>query len=403
MNLAIRDVRHNFARFILTVLGLGMLLMIVMGMGGIYRGLIEDATLLVDRIDADFWVVQRDTRGPFAEVSRVPLLLEDRLRSVEGVAGARAFVSHTIQREHRGLPLRVGVQGLSWPEDKGAWLPIVQGRPLAHPHYEMVADELLGLGLGEKVALGKDTYTVVGLTRAMVGQGGDGLAFFTVSDALAIQNDTPGEAIRLEREARRVRADENGIASTNPGLLEMADAPAASIPAVAPSQASAILVSLEPGADPQEVANVLNGWTDISVHTTAGQRDLLLTGSVDKARRQIGLFTAILVTISAIIMALILYTLTLDKVHDIAMLKLMGARNTMILGLIVQQAVMMGALGYGIAYYIGIWLFPRFPRRVIVVESDLVLLAVIVLFISVLSSILGIAKAMSIQPNEVLS
>lgn len=46
--------------------------------------------------------------------------------------------------------------------------------------------------------------------------------------------------------------------------------------------------------------------------------------------------------LSTIIMTLILYTLTLDKIHDIALLKLMGARNTMIVGLILQQAQLLG-------------------------------------------------------------
>ena len=50
MNLASKDIRHNLGRFTLTTLGVGMLLMVVMGMGGIYRGIVEDATLLIDRI-----------------------------------------------------------------------------------------------------------------------------------------------------------------------------------------------------------------------------------------------------------------------------------------------------------------------------------------------------------------
>jgi ABC-type lipoprotein release transport system permease subunit len=40
---------------------------------------------------------------------------------------------------------------------------------------------------------------------------------------------------------------------------------------------------------------------------------------------------------------------------------------------------------------------------VLVTPGDLLLLAGIVLLISVLSSILGIAKAMRVDPNEVLS
>ena len=129
MNLAAKDIQHNLGRFALTTLGIGMLLMIVMGMAGIYRGLIEDATLLVERIGADVWVVQRDTRGPFAEVSRVPRTLVYRALAVPGVESAREFVFHTIQRQHLGKPLRMSVLGLSWPLDKGQWLPLIAGRP----------------------------------------------------------------------------------------------------------------------------------------------------------------------------------------------------------------------------------------------------------------------------------
>ena len=105
MNLAVRDIRHNAGRFVFTTVGIGMLLMIVMGMGGIYRGLIYEATLLVDRIGADLWIVQGGTRGPFAEMSRVSASLEDRARAVPGVASARRFVSHTIQREQKSFSL----------------------------------------------------------------------------------------------------------------------------------------------------------------------------------------------------------------------------------------------------------------------------------------------------------
>ena len=140
----------------------------------------------------------------------------------------------------------------------------------------------------------------------------------------------------------------------------------------------------------------------MSVFTKAGQENLLLQGMVDKARRQLGMFRALLTIIAAIIMALILYTLTLDKLHSIALLKLIGAPNRVILGLILQQAIALGSAGYGIAYLVGQKLFPYFPRRVIVTNEDLLQLAAIVLGISVLSSFLGIWRAMQVQPNEAL-
>lgn len=402
MNLAAKDIQHNLGRFALTIFGIGVLLMIVMGMGGIYRGLVEDATVLVERIGADLWVVQRDTRGPFAEVSRVPKTLVYRVLAVPGVESAREFVFHTIQREHNGKPLRMSVLGLSWPLDKGEWLPLIAGRPLAQNHYEMVSDKTLGLRLHERIKLGKETYSVVGITSGMANTSGDGMIFVTVWDSQAIQFDTPGEAMRLERAARDRRSRTEDIFLSQPILTEQLSRPTAELPAVASPELSAVVVRVAARADPDMVAATISTWADVSVFTKASQEELLLKGMVDKARRQLGMFRVLLTIIAAIIMALILYTLTLDKLHSIALLKLIGAPNRVILGLILQQAIVLGGVGYGIAYMVGQKLFAYFPRRVVLTNDDLLQLAAIVLGISVLSSFLGIWKAMRVEPNEAL-
>jgi putative ABC transport system permease protein len=403
MNLAAQDIRHHAGRFILTATGLGLLLMIVLGMSGIYAGLVHEATLLVNRLDADLWVVQAGTRGPFAEVSRVPASLADRLEAVPGVASAHRFVYHTVQRERDGKPWRFAVQGLDWPADRGNALPLVAGRPLGQAHYEMLADRTLGLALNERIRLGDDVYEVVGLTRGMTSSAGDPLAFFSLRDAQAIQYDTPGEAVRLERAARHARAGATDLVRQQPALGDRPLLPSAQLPGLGPPPVSAVLLRLRPGASREEVMGVLASWPDISVHTSAEQNEILLRGTVDRARRQLGLFRAILILVSAIVMALILYTLTLDKLHDIALLKLIGARNRVIVGLILQQALALGAVGYALAWLLGQWLFPLFPRLVLITPADLVGLALIVVAISVAASVLGLAKALRVQPNEVLS
>ncbi|MBL8738521.1 MAG: ABC transporter permease [Planctomycetes bacterium] len=402
MNLAVRDIRHSLGRFVLTTVGVGMLLMTVMGMGGIYRGLVDDALVVTRSVGADLWIVQRDTRGPFAEVSRLPRNLTDRVAAVPGVVDPREFVFHTIQREHRGMPFRMAVLGLGWPADKGEGLPLVAGRVLAQNHYEMIADESLGLALGERLRLGKDTYTVVGLTRAMVSSGGDGIACFTSRDAQAIQFDEAGESARLERQARRARAGEIDFGRTQPSVLERAAGSSRAIAALPAPAVSAVIARLMPGADLDGVLRTFDGWSDVTVHTAAQQEELLLKGTVDRARRQILLFRVLLTIISAVIMALIIYTLTLDKLHPIALLKLIGAPNHVIVGLIMQQSLIMGALAYGVGYLAGERLFPMFPRRVLVTNDDLLRLGGIVLVISVLASLLGIWKAMRVAPNEAI-
>ena len=402
MNLAAKDIQHNLGRFALTVFGIGMLLMIVMGMGGIYRGLVEDATLLVERIGADLWIVQRDTRGPFAEISRVPKTLVYRALAVPGVESAREFVFHTIQRQQDGVPLRMSVLGLSWPGDKGEWLPLTAGRPLGQNHFEMIADKSLGLRLHERIKLGKETYTVVGITSGMASSAGDGMVFVTVWDSQAIQFDVPSEGIRLERAAREQRGRTDDMFLSQPLLVERLARPATELPAVASPSLSAVIVRVAPGANPEAAAATIASWGDVSVFTKDGQRELLLKGMVDKSRRQLGMFRTLLTIIAAVIMALILYTLTLDKLHSIALLKLIGAPDRTILGLILQQAIVLGGVGYLIAYLVGQKLFPYFPRRVVLTNGDLLQLAAIVLGISVLSSFLGIWKAMRVEPNESL-
>jgi putative ABC transport system permease protein len=403
MNLAIKDIRHNIGRFLLTTFGIGLLLMLVMGMGGIYRGLVEDAILIVDRIGADLWVVQKNTRGPFAEISRIPRDLADRALVIPSVETSFGFISYTVQRNYKSKTLRLTIQGLDWPVDRGLWLPIVAGRSLGQAHYEVVADKTSGLQVGDKIKLGKDDYTVKGLTKGMTSPSGDSMVFMTLADAQAVQFDLSPEAIRIERTTRVNRLYNIDLGRIQPQLNERAAGPSSEIPALGTFMISAVLVRVKPGYNIEAVAKQIEAWPDISVYTEEGQKQLLLKGFVDRSRRQLGLFRALLIIVSAIIMALILYTLTLDKLHDIATLKLIGAKNSVILGLIMQQAIILGAIGFCIAYILGQQIFPYFPRRVLLVRDDLYFLALIVVVISIISSLLGIYIALRTEPNEVFS
>jgi putative ABC transport system permease protein len=267
----------------------------------------------------------------------------------------------------------------------------------------MIADKALGLALREQVRLGKDTYTVVGITTGMVTQAGDGLGFLTTSDARTIQEDVPGEAIRLERAARPARARKNDIGRTQPAILERAAGPLSEIPAMSPPRISAVMVALEPDADSSEVAAILSSWPDVSVLTREGQRELMLSGVVDRQRRQIGMITSLLLIVSAVVLTLIVYTLTLERTTAIALLKLIGASDRVVLGMVLQQAFLIGGVGYGVAYLLGQVILPYFPRRVVLVEYDLLELAGIVAGMCVLGSLLGLWKAARVSPNEVLS
>ena len=401
MNLAMKDLRRQKARFSATALGLGLLFAIVLAMGGIYRGLVEDATLLVDHLGADLWVVQRDTRGPFAERSTVPPGLEERLRAQEGVASARNFSTATIQRMVGKRSLRMTIVGLSWPEDKGQALPMVAGRPLRDPHREVLADRSLGLALGQDFTLGDDLFRVVGLTQGMLSSGGDGLLFVTELDARAILNWQAPEARRMEREGRLARLAGTDLDSTQnqDRLRDERFQP----PALATAPANAVLVNLRPGVQAGAVQRAMESWPDVTVYTVQEQRDLLLKGVVEKSRKQIGLFRALLAIVSGIVVTLILYNMTVAKTHDIALLKLLGARSSVVVKLVLNQGLLLGSLGYGFAVLIAKVAFPLFPRRVVLGTGEYLGVGVLVLILVTLASVAGIVRAMRIPPTLILA
>ncbi|MGA9222490.1 MAG: hypothetical protein WBZ57_14995 [Pseudomonas graminis] len=111
MNLALRDIRRHKTRFLLTCVGLGLLLTVVMAMSGIYRGLIGDATTVVEATPAQIWVVQKDTRGPFAESSRLPEDIEHSIAAVKGVRRASPLSFQYVQIPRGNKPIRMFLIG----------------------------------------------------------------------------------------------------------------------------------------------------------------------------------------------------------------------------------------------------------------------------------------------------
>lgn len=401
MNLALRDIRRHLMRFIGTAAGLGLLLSVVVGMQGIYAGLVDDATILTRAMRADLWLVQKDTRGPFAENSRLDPSIEARAAAVPGVQSARPYTYQLIQREHRGTVMRIALVGLGWPDDPGRSLPLVRGRRLQQPHGEMIVDASLGLGIGESVTLADEQYRVVGLTKNALTSSGDSVAFMSVADAQLIAFDQPPEAAFLERQRQVERLRHTDLGRGQPALEDLATDPRWRTPALASPPVAAVLVETDPHRL-TDVRDIIRRWGDVSVYSQKEEEALLLGGVVERARMQIGLFTVILTLTAAVIVMMILYNLTLEKTHDLAVLKLMGAPRSRLLGLVLQQAWLLGALGYAVTVAMAELVFPLFPRRVLLTETISLLIPVATMGIVTLGSLLGLIHVMRIDPSRAL-
>ena len=418
VNLALLDIRRNVGRFIGTSFGIALLFTVVLAMAGIYQGLVDDATVLLRSVHANLWVVQKGTRGPFADPSRLDPTVEARVASVAGTRRTRSFTYQVLQRDVGKRSLRFALIGLSWPDDDGRALTIIRGRAIEQAHSEIIVDASLGLPVGSTMKLATEEFRVVGVTRQMLGSGGDAVVCATISDAQLIAEDAPPDVVRTERERRaeRLRAIDLGrshegvqlavraidLGRSQPALENLVFDPAFRPPALASSFVHAVLVDVD-GADRLEtVRSTIATWPDVSVYTTDEQERLLLDGVVDKPRRQLGLFSLILVITSSVLISAIVYTMTLDKTHHIAVLKLMGAPPSRIAAMVIQQAWLMGILGYAIAVAIGSEAFPYFPRRVVLTQTSIALVGALVLVVSTFASLLGVAYALRVDAGRAL-
>jgi putative ABC transport system permease protein len=398
MNLALRDIRYHQGRFILTSIGLGLLLGVVMSMGGIYRGLIADALSVPNSINADLWIVQQNTNGPFAENSRIPEDIRYRIAAVPGVAEASPLSFQTIQIERQKKPFRFLLIGYDL-SGFGGPPQIIDGRNIRQKHYEMVVSKGMKINLGEKFHLGLHDYTVVGITGKVASSSGDPAAYVSLADAQDIQFKKDNDAIRNDRE--RIRANLAGIQSLSPAQVKYLKQNIAGI-TESTHMVNTVVARFVPGANVQEVWERIGRWNHFRPISDELQAKILTKGMIEKSRMQLGLFRIILLVISAVIISLIIYTSTLDKIRVIATLKLIGSQNRVIIGMILQQSLLMGGIAYGIGYALILLTYEKFPRRIVLEAFDLQALFVIVMVICMISSFVGIRKALRVEPAEAL-
>ncbi|RPI30332.1 MAG: FtsX-like permease family protein [Hyphomicrobiaceae bacterium] len=375
MNLAYRDVRHNLFRFLLTCFGLSLLLSVVLAMIGIYRGIVVDALTVARNHGVDLWVVETGSRGPFAEASRIPGDSREGIARLAGITAAGSVTYQTVEADQYGRKIRIYVIGFE-PGRPGGPSHIAAGRAIGQSHFEIIADRRTGLELADRIRLGRTTFTVVGLTENQVASGGDPVAFVTLLDAQKLQFELAPTAARVQ------------LARGTQGVSK--------------DTVNAVVARVATGANLAVIVEGVRRWRHLSAMTQAEQERVLAESLVDRARRQIGMFTSILLLVSAVIIALIIYTMTMEKLRQIAMLKLIGAPDRTIVAMIVQQALALGMTGFAFGAVLIANIKDYFPRRVVLEPDNILALGGVVVLVCLLASALGVRAALQADPATAL-
>jgi putative ABC transport system permease protein len=371
-------------------LGLGLLIGVTLTMAGVYRGMVDDALMLLNNSRADLWLVQKDTQGPYAESSS---LRDDAYRSVlgmPGVAQASNVTYLTMQVRRGSTDVRAMVVGVV-PGQAGEPAYLLAGRHITRSHYEAVADVKTGFVVGDRIKIRRHDYMVVGLTQRMVSSGGDPMVFVPLSDGQEAQFLKDNDAIVNDRArtAANPALNRPGV----PGLLEAIQASQSSNHNV-----NAVLVQIQPGFSPEHVAEPLRRWKHLQVFTRVQMEEILVAKLIATSAKQIGMFLVILAIVSAAIVAFIIYTMTLGKLREIAVLKLIGTRNRTIASMILQQSLGLGLIGFVVGKTAATLWAPVFPKYVLLETGDAFRGFIAVMVICALASTLAIRAALRVDP-----
>ena len=378
INLAKKDIAHSLGKFLVTAMGVGMLLGMVLVMIGVYRGMVVDAEILINDINADLWVVQENSMGPFAESSRVHEDLKYSINIIDGIKHSEAITFQNIQLPKNPMPIRVMAVGY---DPFGNINPIneerlIAGTKLTNDHFQIVVSKETGFNLQDKIILDNDIYEVVGITEKTVSSSGDILIYISLKDAQKLQFSYSNNRIRSDRE--------RGIKNSDVTMV------------------NAIVATVKEGYDLGELAANIKNWKYKSVYTKQEQKEILTKNLIERSAKQIGLFTAILILVSTIIIALIIYTMTLEKMKEISIMKLIGIPNSVIIKMIVQETLLLGVLAFISGNIFAYILYDKFPKRVVLEIPDGAMLFVVVVIASILSSFIGVKKVISADPASAI-
>ena len=390
ISLAGRDILHSWSKFVFTGIGLGLLIGATLTMAGVYRGMVDDAKVLLNNSGADLWVVQQDTLGPYAESSSIHDDVYRSLLTLPGVARAANVTYLTMQVRRGQQDVRAMVVGFEAGQP-GEPEYLVAGRQLTRSHYEAVADVKTGFRLGDRIRIRRHDYTVVGLTRRMVSSSGDPMVFIPLKDAQEAQFLKDNDAILNER--ARTAANPTLNRPGVPGLLDAIQASQ-----TANRNVNAVLVQLAPGAAAEQVASAVKRWKHLQAYSRSEMEEILVAKLIATSARQIGMFLVILAVVSAAIVAFIIYTMTLGKIREIAVLKLIGTRNRTIAGMILQQAMGLGVIGFIVGKTVATLWAPYFPKYVLLEPGDALRGFLAVMLICTLASTLAIRAALRVDP-----
>jgi putative ABC transport system permease protein len=371
VDLALKTLLHDRTRFAITVAGVAFAVLLVLFQVGLFLGLLDNASVTIEHIDADLWVTSRHT--PNVDFSHAfPESRVDRVRSVGGVARADnlivSFLNIDLPSGTQEGIISYGLEDFSrWGIPWGRW-----------------EGELSDLRRGDYFFLDESAVRRFGAFQ-------------------------PGDYREVNRRRLRIigRTREAKSFTTTPmafidyRLLQELNAQTLR------GNTTYILVKLAPGVDERAVADEIRRRLPFNdVHTrkewAAQSRRYWVANTGLGFNLFITVFLGCLVGV--VVVAQTLYTSTMEHLKEFGTVKAIGGTNGDIYAILTRQAVVAALVGYVLGAVPALLLRPGVARsglKLILEGPFLAMVLVGTIFLCVAASLLSFGKVARIDPDLV--
>jgi putative ABC transport system permease protein len=350
IKLAWRNLIHEPTRFSISVGGVSLAVLLILVMAGVFAGSEEHAVAYIKNQPADLWMMQDGVENLHMSSSLVAPDVVQRATQVEGVGQAVGLLYASGAIDLGETLVYSYVFAVGDQESFGGPWVMAEGRP--DPQLdEVVIDRDLaaryGLGIGDPVDLLGQKLRISGLS-----EGTFGIA--------------------------------TSIIFINKGTL-------AALMGVPVDSASYVLIRPEAGVDPTALAARLRqAIPDVNLLTRqdfiASDQEMIRQMGVDIIRAMNG----VSYVVGLLVIALTIYTATVERVREYGVLKAIGANTAMLMRVVAAQAFISSGvgliLGVALAIGVGALITAALPEMLIVIEP-----AELLRQVPILAGITGIA------------
>lgn len=312
VSIARRNIFAEKGRLFISVGGVAFAVLLILVLWGLYRGWNRALTLYIENVPADLWVVQEGSRADmFHSVSLIPRDVQSQLAKVPGVQEVHPFVGRSVAFSWKGDTVTTYLVGYEPGSGLAGPRRIIKGKADPGPG-EVIIDKVFsrnkGIKIGDKLPVGGRELEVVGIAE------GGNMFLYQFS---FLRRDEAESLLRM-----------TGFANY-------------------------YLIRLEKGQSTAQAIDEIKASVPGVKAFTRAQFAENNRALVSEAFLPIILVLVLIgFAVGTVVIALTIYTATMEKSREYGVLKAIGATNRNLYGIVLEQSLISSVLGYVVGVFL---------------------------------------------------